>query len=210
MHFYRLKPKFLGGFWTVGVSWGRRGCPISGPVEIKDFCKCPMVLPQKPRAINENSLRWPKKSKNVCMFFKMNPKNCWLKVINSPFYPHAGILICNDVGMARKKAWRWWCYGLEWSSHHQCPMRVWFIKVLQDLGYESPVKTTRISGMYVGRGSAGISCEGPHSLFGHWIHLLFDGVILSWGTCDPNWGSRWWLSYEWIDQTALWTWSRKA
>jgi hypothetical protein len=54
---------FWVNFWAIGVRWGCRRCPISGPAEIKDFYRRPMVHLQKPHSVSEAQLRRPKTHK---------------------------------------------------------------------------------------------------------------------------------------------------
>jgi len=73
---------------------------------------------------------------------------------------------------------------------------VQFVKVLQDLGHESPTETVGIFGPYVGHGPTSISCGCSCAFLGHRRYLIIDRAIPSWGTSDLNRRSRWWFVDE--------------
>jgi hypothetical protein len=78
-------------FGPVGMRWGRRRWPISGPVEIKDFRRCPMARLWKSRTVTEAQLRRPKTKKEKQALNQKEFQKSWIKVLTVLSYFHAGV-----------------------------------------------------------------------------------------------------------------------
>jgi hypothetical protein len=89
--FWWSKMIFWVIFGPVGLRWGRRRWPISGPVEIKYFRRCPMAHLQKSCTITEAQLWRPKTKKEKKALNQKEFQKGWIKVLTVLSYFHAGV-----------------------------------------------------------------------------------------------------------------------